>query len=384
MGRRSREILLRLALFLGGLLMALALMEITLRQGPYSKSVLLEPDPYIGQRHVPGGEYDYRGEDFSVRLRFNSLGFHDREHDVAKPPGTFRIVVLGDSFMDGMQVTTEETFAYRLEQELRRRGISAEAVNLGIWGFGTYQELFTLETYGLRFQPDLVVLAFFPNDLTDNFVDPNGTRSNPISYFYRTPSGELRKAEHVPLAAQNPLVGAFRKVFPSVYSWASTVLMSRGSPGEASSYVAFFDNYREDLPRAAEAWNLTLDLLRLVRDRAAGSGAKMFMFLIPNREAVHPEIWQKTQELYPALKNRSLDFGAPNRVLQNFSRANGISYLDLEPGFLDYANRTGSALYFNTSSASGVEFHWNALGHSVAAGFVADRLIREGLVPAGG
>lgn len=378
---RLRDVLLRLAFAIGGILMALVVMEVVLSQpGQHALAREMEPDPTIGARHVPGGQFDYKTSDFSVHHSFNSLGFRDREHAVAKVPGTFRIIVLGDSFMDGLQVADEETFARRLESRLQGRGIPAEVVNLGMQGFGTRHELFALESYGLKFQPDLAVLSFFMNDLPDNVVDPNATNSRFTSYFVRTPSGELKRVEHAPLPQQNPLVGAFRKMFPSVYSWMAALFRSGGDSGGASPYPSPYDNFRVDLPvKAAEAWNLTLDILRLVRDRAAESGAKMLVFRVPDREELYPEIWQKTQERYPALKNLSLDFGVSNRTLQNFSRANGIPYLDLEPGLRDVTNRTGRALYFTSPN----EGHWNSLGHDAAAALVADRLVEEGLVPAG-
>ena len=42
-------------------------------------------------------------------------------------------------------------------------------INLGVGGFGTLQELLVLEQEGLRFDPDLVILAFyFGNDVANN------------------------------------------------------------------------------------------------------------------------------------------------------------------------------------------------------------------------
>jgi hypothetical protein len=50
----------------------------------------------------------------------NSLGFRDDEFTLEKPPGTFRIVALGDSFAFGAQVPFEDNFLYLLEGELAR------------------------------------------------------------------------------------------------------------------------------------------------------------------------------------------------------------------------------------------------------------------------
>jgi hypothetical protein len=39
------------------------------------------------------------------------LGYWDSEHEIAKPAGTFRIAVLGDSFAEARQVAQEESEA---------------------------------------------------------------------------------------------------------------------------------------------------------------------------------------------------------------------------------------------------------------------------------
>ena len=58
-------------------------------------------------------------------MQINREGLRDVEHQYAKPPGVFRILVLGDSFVEAMHVPLESTFPRRLEERLnarRRRG----------------------------------------------------------------------------------------------------------------------------------------------------------------------------------------------------------------------------------------------------------------------
>ncbi|HSN85983.1 MAG TPA: SGNH/GDSL hydrolase family protein, partial [Thermoanaerobaculia bacterium] len=58
----------------------------------------------------------------------------------------------------------EDTFPALLEERLRGAGIPAEVINLGVSGYNTRQEVETLKDKGLRFQPDLVLLAYTLND----------------------------------------------------------------------------------------------------------------------------------------------------------------------------------------------------------------------------
>src|SRR5579863_5146013 len=110
----------------------------------------LSHNPRIGYEPAPlvysGDElsfYDYRGSS-------NRLGYRDRDHELAKPPGVYRIVVLGDSIAAGLRVDrTEDIFPEVLERLLRQRGLNAEVVNLSVSGYNTQQEVETLMERGL-------------------------------------------------------------------------------------------------------------------------------------------------------------------------------------------------------------------------------------------
>jgi lysophospholipase L1-like esterase len=124
-------------------------------------------DPARGQRLAPG----YDGWFAGVPVRINSLGFRDtREYSLDKRPGTFRILVFGDSVTFGHGATFETTYPYLLEQRLKewRPDVLWEVWNLGVPGYNTRQELTYLREVGPRYDPDLVVIGFYPNDFTGN------------------------------------------------------------------------------------------------------------------------------------------------------------------------------------------------------------------------
>lgn len=98
----------------------------------------------------------------------NSLGYRDRERSPAKPPGTRRVVALGDSFSWGVGVEFEDAWPQRLERGLaRHRGEAWEVVNLSREGMNTVEQAEQLATEGLAYQPDLVVLGYCLNDSED-------------------------------------------------------------------------------------------------------------------------------------------------------------------------------------------------------------------------
>ena len=126
-----------------------------------------ESDPVRHLRPSPG----YTGWFAGVPVHINSLGFRDdREYELAKGPRTFRILVLGDSVTFGHGSVSEHTYPRLFEQKLNawRPDIDWQVWNLGVPGYNTSQELAQLLQVGPLFQPDLVVVGFYENDLVDN------------------------------------------------------------------------------------------------------------------------------------------------------------------------------------------------------------------------
>jgi lysophospholipase L1-like esterase len=125
----------------------------------------LSSNPLIRFELVPHFESDTAGPMIDFRGKGNSLGFRDREHAIEKPPGTYRILVLGDSITQGFGIeATDDVFTAVLETKLRTEGVNAEVLNFGVSGYNTEQEVETLREKGVQFDPDLVVLAFCAND----------------------------------------------------------------------------------------------------------------------------------------------------------------------------------------------------------------------------
>ena len=164
-------------------------------------------DPIRGQRLAPG----YVGWFAGVPVRLNSLALRDdREYSLAKSSRTFRILVLGDSVTFGHGSVYEHSYPYLLERELRRwrPDVDWQVWNAAVPGYNTSQELAQLLEVGDRFQPDLVVVGFFWNDVVGNFAmtEPGKlARASSVlrSFLYRhVYSIELYKRVYLQLASR--------------------------------------------------------------------------------------------------------------------------------------------------------------------------------------
>ena len=103
----------------------------------------------------------------SRTVNSNSKGLRgNAEHAYEKPAGRTRIVVLGDSFTFGEEVSDDETYSSYLQQALP----GTEVLNLGVHGYGHDQMLIYLREEGMRYHPDIVLVGFVGADMTRNLL----------------------------------------------------------------------------------------------------------------------------------------------------------------------------------------------------------------------
>ena len=105
------------------------------------------------------------------RVVTNSLGYRGPDFRVEKPSGQLRVLYAGDSFTFGSYVDDEETIPARLQERLVQACGSVLVVNAGLGG-STITEHREMIERGLVTQPDLVVLQFSENDVTDLAARP--------------------------------------------------------------------------------------------------------------------------------------------------------------------------------------------------------------------
>jgi hypothetical protein len=129
------------------------------------------PDRVVGWKLLPNlhfiwtGHYWYARE-FSVPVKTNSIGFRDIERTIAKPTDASRVVLLGDSMVEALQVPFDKTAGHLLEQRLNAFAKSAttkpvkmyEVLNFGVSNYGVGQYLLTWEEYASKFNPEYVFI----------------------------------------------------------------------------------------------------------------------------------------------------------------------------------------------------------------------------------
>lgn len=121
----------------------------------------ISADPEIGHEHLPGSHANLMGHEAAI----NSQGLRDREIALAKPAGTKRILMLGDSIIFGWGVGQDETLPVQLERDLAgTTGDPVEVINAGVGNYNTAMEVAYFLAHGIAYTPDIVILNYFIND----------------------------------------------------------------------------------------------------------------------------------------------------------------------------------------------------------------------------
>jgi len=132
--------------------------------------------PDFGVWHEPNAEHVHRMRCFEATYRTNSVGARDveRPERAAEP----RVVVLGDSFLEGWGVDADERVSNRLEQ-----ATGIPHLNFAMSHFGPYQELLVYRKLAKRFDHAGVVASVVPRN---DFLDLTPERARHMAnYAYR-------------------------------------------------------------------------------------------------------------------------------------------------------------------------------------------------------
>lgn len=128
---------------------------------------LIKCDPEILEYKLnPNYNGSYSGKGYeSVEINTNSKGLRDYEHDYEKKQGVLRILGLGDSVTFGAGISYEDTYLRILEKKLQREGKNIEIIKAAVSGYNFDQIYNYYLTEGYKYDPDIVIYAFVPNDI---------------------------------------------------------------------------------------------------------------------------------------------------------------------------------------------------------------------------
>jgi hypothetical protein len=390
-GPPGRVVFVRVSLLLVSLLLPLLGLELALRvfgpilPGNYSTGYYLTADPAYGRFHVRGFSGWTRTAEYTTHIRTNSLGLRGPEIALPKPGGLFRVLALGDSFVEAAQVPEEHSLTQRLEQSLnqQRAGRRFEVLNAGVGGWGTAQELLYLRREGLALQPDLVLLVLYSgNDIANNSprIERQDVLDTPYKPYFELdgPDG-LRELPHQERAVEASERGLWLARGSAVFNFVESGFFDKfkyrdldvvGNQGDVGKPVLL----AKYPPEWEESWQVTERLLAQAARESEAAGARFVVVLAPSTFQIMPEDWRDLvrSSRRPA---RDWDQDKPSGVMADIASRRGLAHVDLLPALRAARDNGSPPLYFDRDK------HWTAVGHSLVAAEIERQLRGLGYLP---
>jgi hypothetical protein len=325
-------------------------------------------------------------------VQINRDGMRDRDHTLAAAPRTVRVAVLGDSYMQGLNVPVEQTFAAWLESRLQRclaaGGKTAEVLNFGVSGYGTAQELLTYRHHAAQYRPDIVLLAVY----TNNDIYNNHRRLNPTDHPEQSPYFTLRDGvltlddtfrSVLAAKARQPWWRRWRMFVTSHLRTAQLAYEAWGAirprliaaAEQPSDPVIDLEAAGESIyrpPETIEAWQVTEALIAQLARDVRDAGAEPWMVTLANGPQI--EIDPLERQAFFAEQRATSPF-YPDERLAALAHAEGIPSVSLAQPMSDIAitervpMRGGYSREFPLGSG-----HWNETGNRIAAELTGDQL----------
>lgn len=311
--------------------------------GPRTDTLLRPPDgatepvpwgfiPFTTARSVyPSDPRGYFGPGNSIDHVHNSVGWRDREHAVEKPPGTFRILGLGDSYLWGQGVRHEDVVLTRIGELLAGHmpDLDVETINTAMSGTNTVHQRDLLEGRGLDYDPDLVILFFVLND-----VEEDPTTNRPKIEFFKNYTSIYQEPDLI--SRYSHLWGWARQRFKLAY--------------EARRYVKqSVSSFTED----DAGWEHTRRALDDIRRLTSERGIPLLVVIFP--------FFHDLDGDYP--------FQVVHDAVRECCQSFGIPVLDLRDSYRDFR---GPELWVHPTDQ-----HPNEIAHDIAARAIARHLIEH-------
>lgn len=301
-------------------------------------------DKNFGVWHKPNMSFFHKKGCFNVKYTSNSYGARDTERSEHSQDA--RVVVIGDSFVEGFGVDLDHRFTNLLEG---RTGLPH--LNFGTAGdFGTIQQALLYESLAMKFAHDMVIVGLLPiNDFLEDDIEVGKRRYTgryrpyylgaypdyTVSYFgKRLDSKSVMRDSNMEATVRGGL-----REFTFTYNYLSYVngLLAYD---ETSTYSGYYDYTNDQFLRARFS-------IEKIHRLASQSGKKVLLFTIP----VFAD-FLRFRSHYPSQPPLHLE-------LRKLSKNIGFEYIDLLPQMYEMGNDWRE--FFHTCDG-----HWNDFGHKTA------------------
>jgi len=384
------------------LLGELAFRVVDVRPGPGNTGAVVKREGEVPRRfkaglgllNAPDTEFDYTmtadgAVVFKTRQRSNEWGFVAQPVARDLPADAPRIVLLGDSFVEGLEVEMDEKLGAVLEKRIsERRGSPAQVVSLAVSGTGQAQQYTWWREFGRRVQPAVVIMVWYKNDIINNFpsVTARLYNGNPLwrqNNYFMLAGDAAHGLVMVPpdpwylelapdVFTVHPAVTLGEKPWPQRYSrvadlvwpvlFPSTTVQAQNNRyrDRFSEDSFFYADLRDTDSVVRTGYEISRRILAMIAHDVREAGARLVLvsgWAVPRGSGSGPDF----DILDDWLAAQAHTLGAGHVSLPAAMARDGIDTDEITVGYGDP--------------------HWTARGHRYAAGLIADFLGENEYLP---
>ena len=321
-------------------------------------------------------------------VSINSDGLRDVERDINKPINTIRIAILGDSMAEARSLNLNDTFWSKLNSNLSRctnfhKGKKIEVINFGVSEYGTTQQYLTLKNNVWKYDPDLIILAFYSgNDISDNFKSLSKKKYRPYFIFKDDGKFDVDKSylESKPYKILSSLPGKFfikfsqhsriAQLFREFYVQMYFKNTNKKKTKEEKKNFVKSSLYNPLNLDWSIAWSTTEKIIKMIDIEIKNKKKEFILVTLTTPIQVHPD--NKKVEKFKK-ENNIDDIFYPENRLNNFSKKNSIKFVQIAKKMRETA--VEKSIFFhgfdNTKMGEG---HWNKSGHELASKLISEEI----------
>ena len=329
----------------------------------------------------------------SASISINKIGLRDKNYTKKKIKDTFRVVVIGDSFAEAIQLDNDKTFWSLVEQKLSKCQKldykNIEVVNFGVGDYGTAQEYTTLKYYASQFHPDLVLLTVFTdNDVINNskvlspedrfspFLSLKDNKYNFDMSFRKTKTYQWRNSfvrkKLFALVNKSHVLQLINQTRVLINKQHSETISSEMMKDEDKLHNLEFisDLYKKSSAIWQKEWNLTDESIKLIQQESYMLNSDYLVVTLSNPIQVYPNFLVRKKYF----KDYTIyDQFYPDQRIYKLSRIKDFKVLALAPLLQTYADKNKVFLhgFNNTKLGNG---HWNHFGHQIAGEIISNKI----------
>jgi len=304
----------------------------------------------VGAHSGPNQEGIYRkGSEIAAKYSINEQGWNSIHKTYNKEKTSSRIIVIGDSYVDALQVDVDKSFVSLMEEELGNF-FPIEVFGMGYYGSPLSQYLSVMRD-AISYSPDLIVVSLIHNDFDESLVknkdQPYFLQFENINneFIPREPQDTLSKVKR--MLSKSSII---RFIYVNIQLNTLFQRSTHGASFEANVDARLLDKDYID----NELRSIVHHVFREMQLLALANDFELLFIMDASRE----RIYKNNPDLNPL-----------NKIVFSLTEEMGVDFIDLTTLFKEDFARNKSQFEFN------IDAHWNTYTHELVGKYLSKKII---------